>query len=678
MGKTLGEPTSNELANAIRALSMDAVQEANSGHPGAPMGMADIAEALWRKYLNHSPKNPNWFNRDRFVLSNGHGSMLLYSLLHLTGYDLNIEDIKNFRQLGSKTPGHPEYKHTPGVETTTGPLGQGIANAIGMALTEAHLAARFNKPNLDIIDHYTYVFAGDGCLMEGISHEACSLAGTLKLNKLIIFYDDNGISIDGEIDEWFTDDTPERFKAYGWNVIPDVNGHDTKSICDSIKIAKASSNRPTLICCKTIIGKGSPNKAGTSASHGAALGETEIVETRKELNWHHEAFCIPESIYEAWSAKDKGEALEKDWNRKLSTYKAKYENDGELLDLQIHNKLPQDWGKNKNACIEKMLNNEKGFKEATRKSSERVLDSLGASLPMLLGGSADLTGSNNTWHSSSNAITGKDKSGNYVYYGVREFAMSAMMNGMCLHGGIIPYSGTFLVFSDYARNAIRMAALMEIAPIFVYSHDSIALGEDGPTHQPVEHTNSLRLMPNLNVWRPADTTETAIAWIAAIENRKTPSCILLTRQGLPALHHTPTQSKEILRGGYILLDPPKPASAIILATGSEVSIALQVANKLNETGNSIRVVSMPCVEIFNHQSTDWQNKVLPPSVKKRISIEAGSTNFWHQYTGLDGLAIGIDSFGVSAPGNQALEHFGLDANSCIKKVDNYLRQQIIF
>jgi transketolase len=674
MGKTLGEPTSNELANAIRALSMDAVQEANSGHPGAPMGMADIAEALWRKYLNHSPKNPNWFNRDRFVLSNGHGSMLLYSLLHLTGYNLNIEDIKNFRQLGSKTPGHPEYKHTPGVETTTGPLGQGIANAVGMALTEAHLAARFNKPNLNIIDHNTYVFAGDGCLMEGISHEACSLAGTLKLNKLIIFYDDNGISIDGEVNEWFTDDTPERFKAYGWNVIPDVDGHDTTSICNSIKVAKTSNNRPTLICCKTVIGKGSPNKAGTSACHGAALGETEIVETRKELNWQHEAFCIPESIYDAWNAQDKGDALEKDWNRKLSTYKAEYKNDGELLDLQIHNKLPQDWGGNRNACIEKMLNNEKGFKEATRKSSERVLDSLGASLPMLLGGSADLTGSNNTWHSSSNAITGKDKSGNYVYYGVREFAMSAMMNGMCLHGGIIPYSGTFLVFSDYARNAVRMAALMKIAPIFVYSHDSIALGEDGPTHQPVEHTNSLRLMPNLNVWRPADTTETAIAWITAIENRKTPSCILLTRQGLPALHHTLAQSEEILRGGYILLEPPEPASAVILATGSEVSIALQVANKLNETGNSIRVVSMPCVEIFDRQSTDWQNKVLPPSVKKRISIEAGSTNFWHQYTGLDGLTIGIDSFGVSAPGNQALEHFGLDANSCIKQIDNYLRQ----
>ena len=674
MENNSGEPTSNELANAIRALSMDAVQAANSGHPGAPMGMADIAEALWRKHLNHNPQNPTWFNRDRFVLSNGHGSMLLYSLLHLTGYDLSIEDIKSFRQLGSKTPGHPEYRHTPGVETTTGPLGQGIANAVGMALTEAHLAARFNKPDLNIIDHHTYVFAGDGCLMEGISHEACSLAGTLKLNKLILFYDDNGISIDGEIDEWFTDNTPERFKAYGWNVIPNVDGHDTKSINAAIDIAKKNHNGPTLICCKTVIGKGSPNKAGTSACHGAALGEKEIVETRKELNWQHKPFDIPESVYNAWSSKNKGQALEEDWNKKLSAYRVKYKNDSELLELQIHNKLSQDWERNKNECIQKMLNNKEGFKEATRKSSERVLDSLAANLPMLLGGSADLTGSNNTWHSSSNAITGKDRSGNYIYYGVREFAMSAIMNGMCLHGGVVPYSGTFLVFSDYARNAVRMAALMEIAPIFVYSHDSVALGEDGPTHQPVEHTNSLRLIPNLDVWRPADTTETAVAWIMAIESRKTPSCILLTRQGLPALHHTSAQSEEILRGGYILLEPPTAASAVIMATGSEVGIALQVANALNEAGNSIRVVSIPCVEIFNRQSADWQNKVLPPSIKKRISIEAGNTDFWHRYTGLDGLTIGINTFGVSSPGNEALEHFGLDKNSCIQQIDNYLKQ----
>jgi transketolase len=674
MENNSGEPTSNELANAIRALSMDAVQAANSGHPGAPMGMADIAEALWRKHLNHNPQNPTWFNRDRFVLSNGHGSMLLYSLLHLTGYDLSIEDIKSFRQLGSKTPGHPEYRHTPGVETTTGPLGQGIANAVGMALTEAHLAARFNKPDLNIIDHHTYVFAGDGCLMEGISHEACSLAGTLKLNKLILFYDDNGISIDGEIDEWFTDNTPERFKAYGWNVIPNVDGHDTKSINAAIDIAKTNHNGPTLICCKTVIGKGSPNKAGTSACHGAALGEKEIVETRKELNWQHKPFDIPESVYNAWSSKNKGQALEEDWNKKLSAYRVKYKNDSELLELQMHNKLSQDWERNKNECIQKMLNNKEGFKEATRKSSERVLDSLAANLPMLLGGSADLTGSNNTWHSSSNAITGKDRSGNYIYYGVREFAMSAIMNGMCLHGGVVPYSGTFLVFSDYARNAVRMAALMEIAPIFVYSHDSVALGEDGPTHQPVEHTNSLRLIPNLDVWRPADTTETAVAWIMAIESRKTPSCILLTRQGLPALHHTSAQSEEILRGGYILLEPPTAASAVIMATGSEVGIALQVANALNEAGNSIRVVSIPCVEIFNRQSADWQNKVLPPSIKKRISIEAGNTDFWHRYTGLDGLTIGINTFGVSSPGNEALEHFGLDKNSCIQQIDNYLKQ----
>jgi transketolase len=671
MNQEAAQVTHTKLANAIRALSMDAVQMANSGHPGAPMGMADIAEVLWRDYLKHNPKNPNWHDRDRFVLSNGHGSMLIYSLLHLSGYDVSISDIKNFRQLGSKTPGHPEYGDTPGVETTTGPLGQGIANAVGMALTEALLANQFNKQDLQIVDHHTYVFAGDGCLMEGISHEACSLAGTLKLGKLIVFYDDNSISIDGDVKQWFSDDTPERFKAYGWQVISDVNGHDRAEIKNAIDEARANKNLPTLICCKTIIGKGSPNKEGTAACHGAALGVDEIALSRENLNWEHEAFNIPQDIYDGWDGTEKGELSEKAWDKLLEEYKDRFAAEGNEFERRVDGIPNKNWDEIKSACINR-IRSETSEKEATRKSSERVLDILGEGRPELIGGSADLTGSNNTWHASSKAITADDKSGNYVFYGVREFAMSAIMNGMFLHGGVIPYSGTFLVFSDYARNAVRMAALMRIAPIFVYSHDSVALGEDGPTHQPIEHVNSLRLIPNLAVWRPADATETAVAWICAIESDARPSCVLLTRQGLPLLNHTDKQSDEIAKGGYVLLEPEDPPDAVIISTGSEVHLARSLAQLLNSSGNAVRVVSMPCAEVFDQQDTKWKESVIPSTLKKRISIEAGSTNFWHKYIGHTGLALGIDSFGVSAPGNKALEYFGLTEDSCLKKINEYL------
>lgn len=673
MNQGSAQVTHVELANAVRALSMDAVQKANSGHPGAPMGMADIAEVLWRDYLKHNPKNPNWHDRDRFVLSNGHGSMLIYSLLHLSGYDLSISDIKNFRQLGSKTPGHPEYGDTPGIETTTGPLGQGIANAVGMALTEAQLADQFNKQDLQIVDHHTYVFAGDGCLMEGISHEACSLAGTLKLGKLIVFYDDNGISIDGDVKHWFSDNTPERFRAYGWQVIYDVNGHDRAEIKKAIDEARANKDLPTLICCKTIIGKGSPNKEGTAACHGAALGVDEIALSRENLNWKHEAFTIPQDIYDAWDGTEKGEQSEKAWDKLLAEYKVHFAAEGAEFERRVDGIPNKNWDETKNVCISKMRS-ETSEKEATRKSSERVLDILGEGLPELIGGSADLTGSNNTWHASSKAITADDKSGNYVFYGVREFAMSAIMNGMFLHGGVIPYSGTFLVFSDYARNAVRMAALMRIGPIFVYSHDSVALGEDGPTHQPIEHVNSLRLIPNLAVWRPADAAETAVAWICSIESRTQPSCVLLTRQGLPLLNHTDKQSDEISKGGYVLVEPEDAPDALIISTGSEVHLARSLARLLNNSGKAVRVVSMPCAELFDQQDTKWKESVIPSTLKKRISIEAGSTNFWHKYIGHSGLAIGIDSYGVSAPGNKALEYYGLTEDSCLSKISDYLEK----
>lgn len=662
-----------ELANAIRALAMDAVQAANSGHPGAPMGMADIAEVLWRDLLRHNPANPDWFNRDRFVLSNGHGSMLIYALLHLTGYDLPLEELKRFRQLHSRTPGHPEYGDTPGVETTTGPLGQGLANAVGMALAEAHLAARFNTAEIELIDHFTYVFAGDGCLMEGISHEACSLAGTLGLGKLIVVYDDNGISIDGEVEGWFGDDTPARFEAYGWQVIPAVDGHDAEAVRVALETARQKTDRPTLICCETTIGWGSPNKAGTEACHGAALGEDEVAATRANLGWPHAPFEIPKPVYQAWDARERGAQAEADWNGKLAAYRKRHPEKAAEIERLMAGELPADFESISGACVDAMV--EAGGKDATRKSSERVLNHFGAALPELVGGSADLTGSNNTWHSGSRGMTREDRGGNYVWYGVREFAMSAMMNGMCLHGGVIPYGGTFLVFSDYARNAVRMAGLMGLGSVFVYTHDSIGLGEDGPTHQPVEHANALRLIPNVDVWRPADGAETAVAWAEAIARRSGPSCLLLTRQGLPAQARDAEQLAAIRRGGYILLEPDDAPSAILIATGSELELARTTAQALNEQGAAIRVVSMPSIEVFERQDASWRDTVLPPSVTRRIAIEAGSTANWYRYTGLEGLVIGLDGFGASAPAKDLFEHFGLDSASVSERISAYLAKR---
>ncbi|MCB1746863.1 MAG: transketolase [Gammaproteobacteria bacterium] len=668
--ETATAPSRRELANAIRALAMDAVQAANSGHPGAPMGMADIAEVLWRDLLRHNPANPHWANRDRFVLSNGHGSMLLYALLHLSGYDLPLEEIKNFRQLGSKTPGHPEYHDTPGVETTTGPLGQGLTNAVGMALAEAHLAARFNKPGLNLVDHHTYVFAGDGCLMEGISHEACSLAGTLGLGKLIVVYDDNGISIDGEVEGWFGDDTPARFEAYGWQVIPAVDGHDADAVRVALETARANTTQPTLICCETTIGWGSPNKAGTESCHGAALGADEVAATRENLGWRYPPFEIPDALYAAWDARAAGAAAERSWTEVLAAYRDKYPAEAAEFERVMAGRLPADWADSARAIVADIA--AAGGKDATRKSSERVLDRLGAALPELVGGSADLTGSNLTWHKASRGITAADKSGNYVWYGVREFAMSAMMNGMALHGGVIPYGGTFLVFSDYARNAVRMAALMGQGSLFVYTHDSIGLGEDGPTHQPIEHAASLRLIPKLDVWRPADAAETAAAWVAAIERRDGPSCFLLSRQGLPAQARDDAQLAAMARGGYVLLEPARVAEAVIIATGSEVELARQAALAMNDAGAALRVVSMPCVEVFERQDAAWREAVLPRALTRRIAIEAGSTQGWYRYVGLDGLVIGLDDFGASAPAGDLSKHFGLDQASVTEKVRTYL------
>ncbi|MCP5200419.1 MAG: transketolase [Gammaproteobacteria bacterium] len=668
--ETATAPSRRELANAIRALAMDAVQAANSGHPGAPMGMADIAEVLWRDLLRHNPANPHWANRDRFVLSNGHGSMLLYALLHLSGYDLPLEEIKNFRQLGSKTPGHPEYHDTPGVETTTGPLGQGLTNAVGMALAEAHLAARFNKPGLNLVDHHTYVFAGDGCLMEGISHEACSLAGTLGLGKLIVVYDDNGISIDGEVEGWFGDDTPARFEAYGWQVIPAVDGHDADAVRVALETARANTTQPTLICCETTIGWGSPNKAGTESCHGAALGADEVAATRENLGWRYPPFEIPDALYAAWDARAAGAAAERSWTEVLAAYRDKYPAEAAEFERVMAGRLPADWADSARAIVADIA--AAGGKDATRKSSERVLDRLGAALPELVGGSADLTGSNLTWHKASRGITAADKSGNYVWYGVREFAMSAMMNGMALHGGVIPYGGTFLVFSDYARNAVRMAALMGQGSLFVYTHDSIGLGEDGPTHQPIEHAASLRLIPKLDVWRPADAAETAAAWVAAIERRDGPSCFLLSRQGLPAQARDDAQLAAMARGGYVLLEPARVAEAVIIATGSEVELARQAALAMNGAGAALRVVSMPCVEVFERQDAAWREAVLPRALTRRIAIEAGSTQGWYRYVGLDGLVIGLDDFGASAPAGDLSKHFGLDQASVTEKVRTYL------
>ena len=657
------------MANAIRALSMDAVQQANSGHPGMPMGMADIAVGLWNEHLQHNPTDPHWMNRDRFVLSNGHGSMLLYSLLHLSGYDLPIEELKNFRQLHSKTPGHPEYGITPGVETTTGPLGQGISNAVGMALAEKLLAEEFNRPGHNIVDHFTYVFLGDGCLMEGISHEVCSLAGTLKLNKLIALWDDNGISIDGKVVSWFNEDTPKRFEAYGWNVIRDVDGHDAEAVSKAITKAK-KSDKPTLICCKTAIGQGSPNMAGSDKVHGSPLGATEIAATRVALNWPYAPFEIPKDIYAAWDFKKRGQALEHDWNKQFQSYKNKYPELASELQRRMQGDLSKDFSATLNAYLKTCES--KAETVATRKASQNAIEALAPAVPEFMGGSADLTGSNLTNWSTCKAVRG-DQWGNHINYGVREFGMSAIMNGIALHGGYIPFGGTFLTFSDYSRNALRMAALMKLRSIFVFTHDSIGLGEDGPTHQSVEQVASLRLIPNLMVWRPCDTTESAVAWGAAVERKNGPSALIFSRQNCPFVSRSAAQVKEIARGGYVLRDPKSgKIDAVIIATGSEIALALQTAQQLEKEGLGIRVVSMPSTTVFDQQDAAYKAKVLPANIP-RVAVEAGVSDFWWKY----GCAAvhGVDTFGESAPAPQLYEYFGLTADQIAKTVKQCIAQK---
>jgi transketolase len=645
-----------DIVNAIRALSMDAVQKANSGHPGMPMGMAEIAEVLWRSYLRHNPANPAWADRDRFVLSNGHGSMLQYALLHLSGYDLPLEEIRKFRQLHSKTPGHPEVGYTPGVETTTGPLGQGLANAVGFALAEKLLAARFNRPGHTIVDHRTYVFLGDGCLMEGISHEACSLAGVLGLAKLVAFYDDNGISIDGRVEGWFRDDTPKRFEAYGWHVVAGVDGHDPAQIAAAIDKARAETARPSLICCRTVIGKGSPNKAGTDAVHGAALGEKEVAATRAAIGWSHAPFEIPDAVYQAWDARARGKAAEAEWNARFAAYERAHAEAAREFRRRIAGELPAGWKATVEAAVAKAV--EKGENVATRKASQLAIEAYATALPEMLGGSADLTGSNLTTWSGSKAVTAAEP-GNYVYYGVREFGMAAIGNGLALHGGFIPYSGTFLTFSDYSRNALRMAALMRARNIFVFTHDSIGLGEDGPTHQAVEHVASLRLIPHMDLWRPCDTVETAVAWAVALERKDGPSALALSRQNLPFVKRTPEAIAAIRRGGYVLSDAPG-ARAVVIATGSEVSIALAAQKALAEAGLPVRVVSMACTSLFDRQDAAWRDSVLPRGLP-RVAIEAGVPDYWRKYVGLEGEVVGIDRFGESAPAGDVYKFLGIDA-----------------
>jgi len=655
---------SSKSANALRILAIDSIQKANSGHSGMPMGMADIAEVLWQKHLNHNPRNPDWFNRDRFVLSNGHGSMLIYGLLHLTGYDLSIQDLKDFRQLHSKTAGHPEFGITPGVETTTGPLGQGISNAVGMAIAEKVLASKFNTEKHQVIDHMTYVFTGDGCLMEGISHEACSLAGTLGLGKLIVLYDDNNISIDGHVDGWFTEDIPKRFESYGWEVIPNVDGHNADEIDRAIHNAKSSADKPTLICCKTVIGKGSPNMAGTAAAHGAIVNPDEIDLIRKELNWTEESFQIPEEVYLAWDAKESGLTKEETWKEILENYCLENQDLSHELKRMISGDLPDGV---ENAILSFVRETQEELpKMATRVSSQKVLNVLGPLVPELLGGSADLTGSNNTNWDGTKALTSEDFSGNYINYGVREFGMTGVMNGIVLHGGIKPYAGTFLTFLDYARNAVRMAALMKIQTILVYSHDSIGVGEDGPTHQPVEHLTSLRTTPNLETWRPCDTSETAISWLAALKNDDKPTALILSRQGLPCFEREENQIDLIQKGGYVLYEPKDDPELIIIATGSEVELAMEVAQELKEK-TPIRVVSMPCTERFDAQSEEYKNHVLGSDIK-RIAIEASHADWWRKYVGLNGEVIGMDSFGESAPGGVLYDHFGFTKEKIILKL----------
>ena len=643
------------LANAIRFLSVDAVEQAQSGHPGMPLGMADIATVLWKKFLKHNPKNPKWFNRDRFVLSNGHGSMLLYSLLHLTGYALSMQELKNFRQLHSKTPGHPECTDTPGVETTTGPLGQGLANAVGMAIAEKTLAAEFNRPNAALVDHYTYAFVGDGCLMEGISHEVCSLAGTLGLGKLIVFYDDNGISIDGQVDTWFTDNTAERFRAYNWHVIDQIDGHDEATIEQAIICAREEVSKPTLIICRTIIGFGSA-VAGREKAHGAPLGAKNVVELRQHFNWPYPAFEIPDSIYAQWSHDEQGLHEEQQWLNVCQAYQQTHLQEYHTFLRRINGDLPDEWQDSTHAFLEQCQSNEKPM--ATRKASQQCIEHFAGLLPELLGGSADLTGSNNTDWSGTRVITHGHFNGNYIHYGVREFGMSAIMNGLALHGGYIPYGGTFLVFADYARNAVRLSAIMRQRVIFVYTHDSIGLGEDGPTHQPIEHASMLRMTPNMHVWRPADLLETAVAWQQALERHNGPSSLLLSRQNLPALTQDVTID-QIKRGGYILHDCKTMPDAILIATGSEVQLAVEAAKLAEDAGLHVRVVSMPCAEQFLAQDADYQESVLPRAVRKRVAIEAAATAYWYRFVGLDGAVIGIDQFGVSAPAEQAYQELGV-------------------
>ncbi len=657
-----------ELANAIRALSMDAVQKANSGHPGAPMGMADIAEVLWNDHMKHNPGNPKWADRDRFVLSNGHGSMLIYSLLHLTGYDLSMEDLKSFRQLHSKTPGHPEYGYAPGVETTTGPLGQGITNAVGMALAERTLAGQFNRDGHHIVDHYTYVFLGDGCMMEGISHEACSLAGTWGLGKLIAFWDDNGISIDGHVENWFGDDTPKRFEAYGWHVIRDVDGHDADAINKAVHEAKSVNDKPSLICCKTTIGFGAPNLCGSHDCHGAPLGEDEIKATRENLGWKYDPFVIPDEIYAGWDARDKGAKAEAEWNAKFDAYKSAYPELAAEFERRMQGELPGNWERVAADFIKSV--NDKAESPATRKASQNAITGYAGALPEFLGGSADLTPSNLTSWPDAKTLTNTVHDGDYISYGVREFGMSAIMNGVALHGGFIPFGGTFLMFSEYARNALRMAALMKIQSIFVYTHDSIGLGEDGPTHQPIEQIPTLRMIPNMSVWRPCDAVETAVAWKAAIERKTGPSCLIFSRQGLPHQSRTEGQIANIAKGGYILKDCDGTPDAIIIATGSEVALAMGAAEQLS--GRKIRVVSMPAVDVFEAQDEAYRESVLPASVTARVAVEAAVTDGWYKYVGMNGKVIGINRFGESAPAGELFKEFGFTVDNVVKAVESVL------
>ena len=663
-------PSRSELANAIRALSMDAVQQANSGHPGAPMGMADIAEVLWNDYLRHNPANPNWADRDRFVLSNGHGSMLIYSLLHLSGYELPMEELKNFRQMHSKTPGHPEYGYAPGVETTTGPLGQGITNAVGMAAAEKILAAQFNRDGHEVVNHYTYTFLGDGCLMEGISHEACSLAGTLGLGKLICFYDDNGISIDGEVEGWFTDDTPGRFEAYGWHVIPAIDGHDSAAIKTAIEAGRAETGKPTMICCKTIIGKGSPNKQGKEDCHGAPLGADEIDLVRETLGWSHPPFFVPSDVYAGWSAKDKGAQLEQQWNERFDAYAEAHPDLAVEFARRLSGDLPENFAEQADAYIRQLQND--GVTVASRKASQNTLNAYGPLLPEMLGGSADLAGSNLTLWSGSKGVTADDASGNYLFYGVREFGMSAMMNGIALHGGFIPYGATFLMFMEYARNAVRMAALMQQRSIFVYTHDSIGLGEDGPTHQPVEQLTSLRSTPNLDTWRPCDAVESAICWKAALERNDGPAALIFSRQGLAHQTRDDQQLANVARGAYTLSDCDTDPDAIIIATGSEVQLALDAKAVLEQQGRKIRVVSMPSTSVFDRQDVAYRESVLPSNVLPRVAVEAGHKDFWYKYVGLDGRIVGMETFGESAPIKDLMEHFGFTVDAVVEAVEDAL------